>query len=372
MEILVSKTALLDKLKSVGRIIQPKNTLPAYDNFLFVIDESGFIQVTAGDEGGRISTNVDGKADFVNRSFLASAKTLLDGLKEMSEQPLTISIYEKEMVVKYANGKFTMPIEDGKQYPEMNIDDSSHSFLLSGNDLLYGVRQVQFCSANDELRPTMNGVYFDIDLEKTSYVGTDGSRLAMVELPASYTRKERAGFILPSKFAKLLSNLVPEDCLELEVKVNRTNVQFDFDSYRLVCRMIEGRYPNYRAVIPQNQSKRVVLKRNDLLAALKRVSVFCNISSSLVVLKFDKSSLLITAHDFDFSKSAEETVILQDGCEAIEIGFKSGFLIELVNSIPSEDISISMTDPSRAAVLSRCDEEERSLTYLLMPMSINN
>lgn len=260
MEILVSKTALLDKLKSVGRIIQPKNTLPAYDNFLFVIDESGFIQVTAGEEGGRISTNVDGKADFVNRSFLASAKTLLDGLKEMSEQPLTISIYEKEMVVKYANGKFTMPIEDGKQYPEMNIDDSSHSFLLSGNDLLYGVRQVQFCSANDELRPTMNGVYFDIDLEKTSYVGTDGSRLAMVELPASYTRKERAGFILPSKFAKLLSNLVPEDCLELEVKVNRTNVQFDFDSYRLVCRMIEGRYPNYRAVIPQNQSKRVVLK----------------------------------------------------------------------------------------------------------------
>lgn len=110
MEILVSKTALLDKLKSVGRIIQPKNTLPAYDNFLFVIDESGFIQVTAGEEGGRISTNVDGKADFVNRSFLASAKTLLDGLKEMSEQPLTISIYEKEMVVKYANGKFTMPI----------------------------------------------------------------------------------------------------------------------------------------------------------------------------------------------------------------------------------------------------------------------
>lgn len=132
---------------------------------MFVIDESGFIQVTAGEEGGRISTNVDGKADFVNCSF-GKCQDIIDGLKEMSEQPLTISIYEKEMIVKYANGKFTMPIEDGKQYPEMNIDDSSHSFLLSGNDLLYGVRQVQFCSANDELRPTMNGVYFDIDLEK--------------------------------------------------------------------------------------------------------------------------------------------------------------------------------------------------------------
>ena len=369
MEILISRTALLDKLKSVGRIIQPKNTIPAYDNFLFVVDDAGFIQVTAGEEGGRISTNIDGKADFINHSFLANAKILLDGLKEMSEQPLTISITEEEMVVKYSNGKFTMPIEKGNVYPEMNVDKTNNPFLISGGDFLYGIKQVQYCSASDELRPVMNGVYFDIDLEKMAYVATDGTRLAMIEKPAAYTRKERAGFILPSKFAKLLSNIIPVDCQELEISVNKTNIQFEFDSYRLVCRMIEGRFPNYRAVIPKAQTKRAVL--TDLVAALKRVSIFCDESSSLVVLKFDSNSLKITAHDFSFRKSAEETVSLLSGCD-IEIGFKSGYLIEMVNSIPSEEIVISMSDPTRASILTRNDEEEYTLTYLIMPMSINN
>lgn len=372
MKITVSRTALLDKLKSVGRIIQQKNTLPAYDNFLFVIDDAGFFQVTAGEEGGRITTNIDGSADFTNHSFMVNAKIMQDGLKDMPEQPLTILILEKEMVVQYANGKFSLPIESGSIYPEMNTDRDGHPFLIPGDSLLYGIKQVQFCSANDELRPVINGVYFDIDLDKMSYVATDGTRLAMIEAPAAYKRKERAGFILPSRFAKLLSNTVPVDCMEMEISINNTNIIFDFESFRLVCRMIEGRFPNYRSVIPKKQIKHVTLKKMDLVTALKRVSVFCNELSSLVVLKFNSTELTITAHDFDFSKSAEETISLQTGCEPIEIGFKSSYLIELVNNIPSENISISMNDPSTATILSRCDEENSSLTYLIMPMLINN
>ena len=355
MEITVSKTALSDKLKSVGRIIQPKNSLPAYDNFLFVIDEFGVILVTAGEEGGRISTNIDGTADFTNYTFMANAKTLLDGLKEIPEQPLIISILEKELIVKYANGKFSIPIEKGDQYPSMSTDDTASPFLVSGNDLLYGIRQVLICSANDELRPVLNGVYFDIGLDSMSFVATDGTRLAMIENTSAYTRKERAAFILPSKFAKVLSNIVPEDCMEVEISVNQTNILFEFDSYRLICRMIEGRYPNYRAVIPQKQPNRAVLKKADIVSALKRVSVFCDESSSLVVLKFDSDSLKIAAHDLDFSKSAEETITLQSGCN-IEIGFRSSFLIEMMNNIPSEDIAITMSDPSQASLLTRCDE----------------
>jgi len=371
MEIIVSRTALVDKLKSIGRIISPKNTLPAYDNFLFVVDDCGIIQVTAGEESGRISTNVDGKADFTNHSFMANAKTMLDGLKEISEQPLTISIYEQELIVKYANGKFTIPLENGDLYPKMNLNDIDKPFLIPGTDLLYGIRQVLFCSANDELRPVMNGVYFDIGLDSMSFVATDGTRLAIIENKAPYTRKERASFILPGKFAKVLSGIVPEDCEEAEITLNKSNIIFEFDSYRLICRMIEGRYPNYRAVIPQNQPNHAILKRIDLVAALKRVSVFCDESSSLVALKFDSSSLKITAHDFNFCKSAEETITLQSGC-SVEIGFKSSFLIEMLNNIPSDDIAISMSDPSHASIITRCDEKERGLTYLLMPMSINN
>lgn len=370
MEITVSKTALLDKLKSIGRIIQPKNSLPAYDNFLFIVDEFGIILVTAGEEGGRISTNIDGKADFTDRSFMANAKTLLDGLKEIPEQPLAISIYEKELVVKYVNGRFSIPIEKGDKYPAMNTDNTAIPLLVSGTDLLYGIRQVQFCSANDELRPVLNGVYFDAGLDSTSFVATDGSRLAMVENPNSYTRKERAAFILPSKFAKVLSNIVPEDCMEVEISVNKTNILIEFDSYRLICRMIEGRFPNYRSVIPQKQPNCAILKKTDIVSALKRVSVFCDENSSLVVLKFSPDSLKITAHNLDFCKSAEETVTLQSGCD-LEIGFKSSFLIEMINSIPSEDIAITMSNPSSASIFTRCDEEVRSLTYLLMPLSIN-
>lgn len=371
MKITVSRTALLDKLKSVGRIIQQKNSLPAYDNFLFVVDDAGFIQVTAGEEGGRITTNIDATTDFTNHSFMVNAKILQDGLKDMAEQPLDISILKKEMVVKYANGKFSLPIELGSIYPEMNTEMDGQPFLIPGDSLLYGIKQVQFCCANDELRPVLNGVYFDIDLEKMSYVGTDGTRLAMIENSAAYKRKERASFILPSKFAKLLSNIVPVDFLELEISVNKTNIVFDFESYRLVCRMIEGRFPNYRGVIPKKQIKRVVLKKIDFVAALKRVSVFCDPASSLVVLKFDSTELTITAQDYSFSKSAEETVSLQTGCEQIEIGFKSSYLIEMVNSIPSENISISMNDPSTAAILARCDKEVNDLTYLIMPILIN-
>ncbi len=370
MEITVSKTALLDKLKSIGRIIQPKNSLPAYDNFLFVIDEFGIILVTAGEEGGRISTNIDGTADFISYSFMTNAKTLLDGLKEIPEQPLVIIILEKELIVKYVNGKFSIPLEKGDQYPSMNTDNTATPFLVSGNDLLYGIKQVLFCSANDELRPVLNGVYFDIGLDSMSFVATDGTRLAMIENPSPYTRKERGAFILPSKFAKLLSNIVPEDCLEAKISVNQTNILFEFESYRLTCRMIEGRFPNYRAVIPQKQPNRAVLKKADIVSALKRVSVFCDENSSLVVLKFDPSSLKIEARDLDFSRSAEETVTLQSGCN-IEIGYKSSFLIEMINNIPSEDITINMSDPSKASIFTRCDEEVRSLTYLLMPLSIN-
>lgn len=371
MEITVSKTALLDKLKSIGRIIQPKNSIPAYDNFLFVIDEFGIILVTAGEEAGCITTNIDGKADFTNHSFMANAKTLLDGLKEIPEQPLTISILKKELIVKYANGKFSIPLEKEEQYPSMNTDNTATPFLVSGNDLLYGIKQTLICSANDELRPVLNGVYFDIGLDSMSFVATDGTRLAMIENPSPYTRKERAAFILPSKFAKVLSNIVPEDCMNVEISVNQTNILFEFDSYRLICRMIEGRFPNYRAVIPQKQPNRAVLKKADIVSALKRVSVFCDESSSLVVLKFDSDSLKIAAHDLYFSKSAEETIPLQSGCN-IEIGFRSSFLIEMVNNIPSEDIAITMSDPSQASLLTRCDEEVKSLTYLLMPLSINN
>ena len=216
------------------------------------------------------------------------------------------------------------------------------------------------------------GAYELIRLQNTDAYNTGSGNQQNFSKTIDETEKPQVGLRILNHWdnAKILSNIVPEDCMEVEISVNQTNILFEFDSYRLVCRMIEGRYPNYRAVIPQKQPNRAVLKKADIVSALKRVSVFCDSNSSLVVLKFDSSSLKIAAHDLDFSKSAEETISLQSGCD-IEIGFKSSFLIEMVNSIPSEDIAITMSDPSKASIFTRCDEEVRSLTYLLMPLSIN-
>lgn len=375
MKITVSKSELFNKLKAVGRIIQPKNSLPAYDNFLFELEEEGLLLITAGEEGGRISTNVECQSDFTSLSFMANAKTILDGLKEIPEQPLIISLNPAEkyvkICVKYSNGKFEIVGAPGKEYPAMNKETLDNPFMLDGDDFLYGIREVQICCANDELRPVMNGVFIEKGADSIAYVASDGSTLGLVNNPIAHG--EKSSFIFPTKFAKLISTIMPAGCEDLTITVGKTNVVFEFETFRLMCRMIEGRYPNYRSVIPQNNNKTALFKKAELLSALKRVSVFCPINSSLIVMSFENGQLKLSGHDLDFSTSAEETVpIISYKGGPIEIGFKSTFLIELLTAIPSEDVSISMLEPSKAALLKRTDEEECSLTYLIMPLSINN
>ena len=372
MEITVSKTALSDKLKSVGRIIQPKNSLPAYDNFLFVIDEFGVILVTAGEEGGRISTNIDGTADFTNYTFMANAKTLLDGLKEIPEQPLIISILEKELIVKYANGKFSIPIEKGDQYPSMSTDDTASPFLVSGNDLLYGIRQVLICSANDELRPVLNGIYFDITTEDITMVASDGHKLVRCKTLAA-KGNERAAFILPKKPASLIKNLLPKEQGQVVIEFDERNAVFTLEKYRMVCRLIEGRYPNYNSVIPQNNPYKVTVDRMQLVGALRRVSIFSSQASSLIKLRMQPNQIVISAQDIDFSTSAEETLACQYDGNPMSIGFKSTFLIDILNNIAADEVIIELADPSRAGVIIPVEQEENEeLLMLLMPMMLND
>lgn len=375
MKITVSKSELFSKLKSIGRVIQPKNSLPAYDNFLFELGEDGLLQVTAGEEGGRISTYVVCKSDSATLSFMVNAKTLLDGLKEIPEQPLIFDLNSTdkyvEIRVTYLNGKFEIVGAPGKEYPAMSNEESDNPFVLDGEDFLYGIRQVQMCCANDDLRPVMNGVFIERGTESITYVASDGSTLGMVS--NSGANAEKSSFILPAKFAKLISNIMSSGCEELTVTVGNTNVVLEFDTFRLICRMIEGRYPNYRSVIPQNNNKTAFFKKVEVLAALKRVSVFCPISSSLIVMSFGDGQLKLSGHDIDFSTSAEEVVsLISYKGDSIEIGFKSTFLIELLSAIPSEDVSMSLLAPSRAALIKKVDEEGCDLTYLIMPIMINN
>lgn len=374
MKITVAKSELLGKLRNLGKVIQSKNTLPAYDDFLFVVDEDGIMTVTAGEEGGRITTNIDCQSDFTKSRFTVNAKTVLEALKEIPEQPLILEIHPSEkcmeIVCTYSNGKFSIVGKLGEDYPDLPFIEPGKPSILQTTDFLHGIRQVKMCCANDQLRPVMNGVYFDRDLDSITYVATDGTILAVVEYPAAHV-SERNAFIIPSRFASILSSIIPVDCEEIAITIAKNNACFEFDNYRLYCRLIEGRYPNYRAVIPKENNKHAVIATSDVISALKRTSVFTDQNTMAIKLSFT-DKLLIQVQNLDYSTSAEEVLPLDSyQGSAIEIGFKSTYLIELLSNISSEKVCLSMKEANLAAILTPKEESSFKLLYLVMPITVN-
>lgn len=375
MKITVSKVELFNKLRSIGKIIPSKSSLPAYDNFLFNVNESGKLFITAGDEGGRMSIYVDCLTDFSGEMVMVPAKTILDALKEIPEQPIMFELEKQKnyfnIRCEYSGGRFELLGGLGTEYPIIEMRNEESPIKVFTEDFLYGIRQVQFCAADDELRPVINGIYFDKVDDKVTYVASNGTILGMVETTLE-SGTGKSAFIIPSKYAKILSSIIPADCQEVEIIVDSTNIAFNFDGYSLLCRMIEGRFPNYRAVIPTKNDKKTIVSKDELLAALKRVSVFSNRSTSLVAINAAANEIVLKAQDIDYSISAEEKLPIDDYQGApIKIGFNANYLKELLSNIPSEKLVMSFMDPSRAALLHRCDEDSISLTYLIMPISIN-
>lgn len=374
MKITIAKSELLGKLRTLGKVLQTKNTLPAYDDFLFVVDEDGIMTVTAGEEGGRVITNIDCQSDFTKSRFTVNAKTILEALKEIPEQPLILEIYPNdkcvEIVCTYSNGKFSIVGQLGNDYPDMPFVNPSKPITLPSADFMQGIRQVKMCCANDQLRPVMNGVYFDRDIDHITYVASDGSTLAIAEYPAEHVN-ERSAFIIPSRYASILLAIIPVDCEEINVTIANSNACFEFDNYRLYCRLIEGRYPNYRAVVPKTNDKVAIMRTDEMISALKRTSVFSNPNTMAIKLSFS-DNLLIQVQNIDYSTSAEESLPL-DSYEgpSVEIGFNSSYLIELLSNLPSEKVHFSMKEPNLATVLTPIMESRYQLSYIIMPISIN-
>lgn len=373
MKITVSKSELFTKLSAIGKIINSKNFLPAYDNFMFVVDEDGILKVTAGEEGGRLSTNIECETDCACLSMLIDAKTILEGLREIPEQPISIEIVALEtnygISVHYSNGRFELVGKKADEYPTMEVKNPEPCFSVDAESFLNGIRQVQICCANDELRPIMNGVFIEKTSDRITYVATDGHSLGMID--SAYDSKERSSFILHARMSKILSKIIPATASSVIIVVGAGSVNIEFGGYTMICRLVEGRFPNYRAVIPSDNDKIAQFEKNEMISALKRVSVFSSLCTSLIVLKFDKDNVVtITGRDIDFSTSAEEKVSVSYSGSPIEIGFKSSILIDLLSNIPSDEVIMSMKHPTKATIINRTDNND--LTYLIMPLVINN
>ena len=375
MKFVVSSTELLGHLQAISRVISSKNTLPILDNFLFDL-KGKTLEITASDLETTLITqltleNTDGDA-----SVAIPAKLLLETLREFPEQPLTFDINtgNLQIVINSENGRFSAVGQHGVDFPVLPSlkADKSNNFTLPADVLLSGINRTLFATADDELRPVMGGIFIEASTDSLTFVASDAHKLvryrrndAKSEAPCS--------FILPKKPASLLKNILGREEGPVRVQFDDKNAFFTLSGYRVVCRLVEGNYPNYNSVIPKSNPRKVSVSRVELYNSLKRVSVFSNQASNLVKLQFTGNQMVISAQDIDFSISAYERLKCRYEGEEMEIGFKSVFLQEILGNLASQEVHIELADPTMAGLFlpAENDNEAEDLLMLLMPMMIN-
>ena len=373
MKFNVSSATLCNRLQTLSRVLASKNSIQILDCILFELQD-GKLRLTASDSETTLVSTLDVDEADSNGMFAIKAATIINGLKEISDQPITLDVNPEthEIVIYYQNGRSSFVGQGGEEYPSYpSISDSAQQLTIDANVLLNGISRAIFATAEDEIRPVMNGVFFDITPDSVTFVASDGHKLVR---DRSFTThcEQPASFILPRKPAKTLKDILAKENGDAIVKFDDRNARIELENYTLNCRLIEGRYPNYNSVIPQDNPFRVSVDRVTLIGALRRVLVFASTSTSLVKLRVDQNDLIVSTQDIDFSTSAEEHVLCDYSGTAMSIGFKGPFLVDILNSMSSQEVVLELADPSRAGVIVPAEQEEQEdLLMLLMPMMLN-
>lgn len=372
MKFIVSSAALLKELQMLGGVINNTNTLPILDNFLFEIN-GNTLTLTASDLETTFSTKITVESES-NSMIALPARLLLDTLKTFPEQPLTFLKTEKNTVeISANNGKYAIAYVEGEEFPKAAQVTDAKTTQISGNVLYTAINSTLFASGNDDLRPVMSGVFFQFSSESLTFVATDAHKLV------KYTRtdlsaSESTEFIMPKKPLQLLKGILQGMEEEISIEYNETNAQFRFGDSSLTCRLIDGKYPNYEAVIPKENPNQMQVNRTSFLNSVRRVSIFSNKTTFQIRLKIAGAALQISAEDFDYSNSAEERLDCDYQGDDITIGFNSRFLIEMLNGLECDEVKLSMSLPNRAGLLTPLDhtEEGEDVTMLVMPVMLNN
>lgn len=374
MRFTVSSTALSNKLAALSKVINSKNALPILGDFVF--DIKGLtLQLTASDSENTMQTNVElNDADGEGR-FAIGNHDLLEAVKGFSEQPITFDVDLTQNLAKisYQNGLFSLPVESADEYPSaQQVSDGANTIVISNQLLLDNINRSIFATAQDELRPVMNGIYFDLTPDCLAVVASDGHKLVRNKI---FTIKsdQPAAFILPKKPATLLKNLLGKDGGDVTIRFDERNAEVNYGDGTILCRLIEGRYPNYNSVIPQNNPNELRVDRNGLQAALRRVQPFANDSSNLIRFHVEGSTLQLDAEDYDFSKTATERMTCEYNGQPMSIGFKGSSFIEILSNFACPEVIIQLADPSRAGLVLPSEQpENQDVLMLMMPMLIND
>jgi len=373
MRFTLSSTALSSKLSALSKVINSKNALPILGDFVFEINDN-ILYLTASDSENVMKSQLELTESDGSCRFAISNNFLLEAVKGLSEQPITFDVNQEGNLVKisYQNGLFNLPIENADEFPMAQpIGDDAYTMSIPNAILAENIVRTIFATAQDELRPVMNGIFFDLTADCLSIVASDGHKLVRNKL-FSIRSEQPASFILPKKPANLLKNLLGKDGGDVLIRFDGRNAEINYGDGTLQCRLIEGRFPNYNSVIPQNNPNEIRVDRLQLLAALRRVQPFANDSSNLIRFHVDGSTLQLDAEDYDFSKTATERMTCEYNGNPMSIGFKGSAFIEVLNNFDCADVLILLADSSRAGLVIPSEQpENQDVLMLLMPMLIN-
>ena len=374
MRFSLSSTALSNKLVALSRVINSKNPLPILADFLFEIKDNT-LYLTASDSENTVKTSLELTESDSNGSFAVGNHTLLEAIKTISEQPITIEvdIINGLAKISYQNGLFSLPIDNSDEYPQtQEVDANANTIIISSNILSDNITRSVFATGQEEIRRVMNGIYFDLTPECLSIVATDGHKLVRNKV-LNITSESPASFILPKKPATLLKGMLNKDGGDVVIKFDDRNAEISFSDGTLTCRLIEGRYPNYNSVIPASNPNQLRVDRLALLSALRRVQPFANGSSNLIRFRIDNGVLQLDAEDFDFSKTATERMSCEYNGNPMSIGFKGASFIEILGNFESSDVILQLADPSRAGLVIPSEQpENQDVLMLLKPMLLND
>ncbi len=362
----------MSHLSAISRVLTGKNTMPILDNFLFEINENA-LKVTASDGDTTMITNIAITEVEGSGRFVVPSKTLLDPLKEMPQQMLNFDIDgdNLEIFVYYANGKYNFIAGKAEEYPTLkDLDAEAHEFSLSSQALLNGIGSTLFATADDDLRPVMNGIYFDVKPEYMTFVASDSKKLVRL-INQSVKAGFEASFILPKKPATLLRGIISKDMGEAKVTFDSKSARIQLTDYQISCRLIEGKFPRYESVIPKNNTNKMIVGRQDCINTLRRISVFASQATNQVKFNIDKDILTVSAQDVDFSIYGTEKITCSYSDTPMQIGFRANFLIEILNTIPSDEVEFQLADSFRACLIVPVqNNENEDLLMLIMPMQL--
>lgn len=375
MRFTVSSSALSSKLNMLAKVIGSKNSLPILDCFLFQV-ANGEMSITASDSDNVIKstlalTDHDGEGEFC-----VPNRVILDALKELPEQPLHFDVDAagEAVAIKivYQNGLYNFTGQSAEEYPRtQSMNDACTTVSLPTEMLINNISRSLFATANDELRPVMNGIYFDLTADALAIVASDGHKLVRSK---NFTIKSESpsAFNLPKKPASLLKNILSKDGDDAIIKFDDRSAEIQFTDGVMRCRLIDGRYPNYNSVIPNNPNE-VTVDRRGLQSALRRVLPFASESSQLIRFHIESGRFEVSSEDIDFSTSAKEQLSCEYTGSPISIGFKGSGLMEILSNLTSDNIIIQLADPSRAGIIVPAEQpENEDILMLIMPMLLND